>query len=64
MSLDIEGAELAALRGFPFEKYRFGALVVEHNNEEAKRAAIEALLSSQGYHRVHSWYADDFYIAR
>ena len=62
MSLDIEGAELAALQGFPFDRYQLGALVVEHNFEEEKRAAIESLMTSHGYKRVHSWYADDFYV--
>ena len=34
MSLDIEGAELEALKGFPLTKYKIGALAVEHNDEE------------------------------
>jgi hypothetical protein len=63
MSLDIEGAELAALQAFPFDKHSLGSVVVEHNFEEAKRAAIETLLAGHGLVRVHSWYADDFYVA-
>jgi hypothetical protein len=31
VSLDIEGAELEALKGFPFDKYEIGVLAVEHN---------------------------------
>jgi hypothetical protein len=31
MSLDIEGAELDARRGQPFDKYAFGALDIQHN---------------------------------
>ena len=61
MSVDVEGAEVAVLRGFPFEKYQLGSLVVEHNFEEPKRANLQALLESHGYRRVHSWYSDDFY---
>jgi FkbM family methyltransferase len=61
MSLDIEGAELEALRGFPFERVRLGALVVEHNREEPKRTQLRALLETHGYARVHSWQQDDFY---
>jgi FkbM family methyltransferase len=61
ISLDIEGAELDALRGLPLDKYRFGALDIEHNNEEPKRGGIEALLNHHGYRRVHMWYQDDFY---
>ena len=62
MSLDIEGAEFEALRGFPFDKYKIGALDVEHNYEEPKRSKIEALMKSHGYKRVHTWYWDDFYV--
>lgn len=62
VSLDIEGAELEALEGFPFDQYRIGALAVEHNNEEPKRAKIEALLTSHGYRRSHAWRQDDFYV--
>ena len=40
LSLDIEGAELEALRGVPFDKYRFGAMAIEHNDEEPKRSEI------------------------
>jgi hypothetical protein len=37
MSLDIEGAELDALRGLSLDRYRFGAMAIEHNYEEPKR---------------------------
>ncbi len=62
VSLDIEGAELEALKGFPFDKYRIGAMAVEHNDEEPKRTEIEALMRRHGYRRVHSWQQDDFYV--
>jgi FkbM family methyltransferase len=62
MSLDIEGAELRALRGLPFEKYRFGALTIEHNFEEPKRSEIQELLKQHGYLRVFSYLQDDYYI--
>ena len=64
MSLDIEGAELEALRGFPFEQYQIGALAVEHNFEEPKRSQIQELMKSHGYARAHTWYQDDFYVPR
>jgi FkbM family methyltransferase len=64
MSLDIEGAELEALRGFPFERYRLGALAIEHNFEEPKRSQIQELMKGKGYVRVHTWYQDDFYMPR
>ncbi len=62
MSLDIEGGELNALKGFPFDKYRIGALAVEHFSEEPKRSQIKALMESHGYKRVHTRYQDDFYV--
>ena len=64
MSLDIEGAELEALRGFPFERYQVGAFAVEHNFEEPKRSQIQELMKSHGYVRAHTWYQDDFYLPK
>lgn len=62
MSLDIEGAELEALRAVPFDKYQFGAFAIEHNYEGQKRRGIQALLEKHGYQRVHTWKQDDFYV--
>jgi FkbM family methyltransferase len=62
ISLDIEGAELEALRGFPFDRYRVGAWTIEHNREEPKRSQIVALLKEHGYRRVNEWYQDDFFV--
>jgi Methyltransferase FkbM domain len=64
LSLDIEGAELAALRGVPFDKYRFGAMAIEHNDEEPKRSDLVKFLEEKGYRRVHSYKQDDFYAPR
>lgn len=61
MSIDIEGAELEALKGIPFDQYRFGAMAIEHNEEEPKRTDILNFLKLQGYERVHSFKQDDFY---
>jgi FkbM family methyltransferase len=61
VSLDIEGAEYEALRGFPFDRYTMGVLDVEHNFEEPKRAQIAALMKAHGYRFVRSWLQDDFY---
>jgi FkbM family methyltransferase len=61
VSMDIEGAELEALKAFPFDRVRVGALAIEHNYEEEKRAAIVALLAQHGYTRVHDYRQDDFF---
>jgi FkbM family methyltransferase len=62
VSLDIEGAELEALLGFPFDRYHVGAWTIEHNREEPKRSRIAALLGQHGYRRVHEWRQDDFFV--
>ena len=62
MSLDVEGAELEALRAFPFDRYRVGAWTIEHNREEPKRSQIVALLAQHGYLRVNEWHQDDFFV--
>ena len=64
LSVDIEGAELQALKGIPFEKYRFGSMAIEHNEEEPKRTDILKFLAAHGYQRVHSFKQDDFYAPR
>jgi Methyltransferase FkbM domain len=62
VSLDIEGAELEALRAFPFDRYRVAAWTIEHNREEPKRSQVVALLEEHGYRRVHEWQQDDFFV--
>jgi hypothetical protein len=61
LSLDIEGAELDALRGIPFDRFRFGAMAIEHNEEEPKRTDIVRFLGERGYRRVHTYRQDDFF---
>ena len=61
MSIDIEGAELDALKGIPFDKYRFGSMAIEHNEEEPKRTDIINYLRQHGYERVHTYRQDDFF---
>ena len=61
MSLDIEGAELEALRAFPFDRVRIGSLALEHNYEEPKRAQTIEFLAARGYRRTHSHRQDDFF---
>lgn len=64
LSIDIEGAELDALKGLPLDKYRFGAMAIEHNEEEPKRTDIINYLRQFGYERVHTYRQDDFFAPR
>jgi hypothetical protein len=64
VSLDIEGGEINALKGFPFDEYRIGALTVEHNYHEPERSVIRTLMESHGYAHVHTSDRDDFYVPR
>jgi hypothetical protein len=61
VNLDIEGAELEALRAFPFDRIRVGAFTIEHNEEEPKRSEIVTLLEGRGYRRVHTYRQDDYF---
>jgi FkbM family methyltransferase len=61
LNVDIEGAEYMALSEFPFDKYKFGAITIEHNNLEDQRAKIRELLVKNGYRlewaiRDQDWY--------
>lgn len=62
MSIDIEGAELEALKGLSFSKYKVGAFTIEHNYEEPKRSQLRSLLESKGYRFVLSLFRDDCYV--
>ncbi|MDQ3935218.1 MAG: FkbM family methyltransferase [Actinomycetota bacterium] len=60
-SLDTEGSELAILRSFPFDEYRFRVLTVEHNLSPS-REPIRAFLEGRGYTRAGSLGIDDCYV--
>jgi hypothetical protein len=64
LNLDVEGAEYDVLSTFPFDKYTFGCLTVEHNFEEPKRTQIRTLLENNGYvyKKAVNW--DDWYVRR
>ncbi len=62
MSLDIEGAELEALKGLSLYRYRFGAITIEHNFEEPKRTEIRKLLEENGYTLVRNIQQDDWFL--
>jgi len=62
LSLDTEGSEYLILRNFPFDRYRFGAITVEHNGNQTEQQKIHDLLTENGYRRVHSKYCEDWYV--
>jgi FkbM family methyltransferase len=74
LSLDVEGHELEILKNFPFDKYQFNCITVEHNEPHtgpAMQQDLRTLLTTNGYHfikgndDVHKWNhgpIDDFYI--
>lgn len=64
ISVDTEGSEYEILKDFPFMKYRFGVITIEHNFVDEKREKIHNLLSKYDYVRVLSdkTEVDDWYI--
>lgn len=59
ISLDVEGAELAVLQGFPFEKYRITAWTIENNTRDRR---IPELMQVKGYKRVEALGQDDVFV--
>jgi hypothetical protein len=64
LSIDIEGAELSILQTFPFERYRFLAMTVEHNSRPEYRMQLRSLLQQHGYALSQAGSLDDFYVHR
>lgn len=62
MSIDTEGSELEVLKGIDFDRYSFGVMHIEHNNEEPKRSDIRSFLENKGYHFDRQNEVDDYYI--
>ena len=63
VSIDTEGSEYEILQNFNFQRYRFNAITIEHNFRDS-RELIYALLTKNGYRRVHANISqvDDWYI--
>jgi len=74
LSLDVEGHEYSILSTFPFDKYKFRCMTVEHNEPHQgpnQQILIREILEKNGYKYikgnddVHNWGhgpIDDFYI--
>jgi glycosyltransferase involved in cell wall biosynthesis len=62
LNMDIEGVELEVLKTFPFKKYKFGCISLEHNYDEPKRTLIRKLLEANGYRLHEQVKADDWFM--
>ncbi len=67
LSLDVEGLEVDILETFPFHRYRFLTITVEHNFVEEVRERIRLMLHPHGYRRKavdykHFTMWDDLYV--
>lgn len=62
LSLDTEGSEYDILKNFPFNKYVFGCISVEHNYIEPERTLIRNLLYKHGYKLDSELEWDDLFI--
>ncbi|KAK3279057.1 hypothetical protein CYMTET_13040 [Cymbomonas tetramitiformis] len=49
ISLDVEGFELYILKSFPFDEYKVGVFIVEHNFHEIQKSEIRKLMKLNGY---------------
>ena len=62
LNIDTEGSEYTILKNFPFDKYIFRTISVEHNYEEEKQRNLRTLLEKNGYQHVRTILFDDYYI--
>jgi FkbM family methyltransferase len=61
LSIDTEGAEYRILKDFPFDRYTFLTLTIEHNSQEPARTMMRDLLASKGYVLAVEGRHDDFF---
>lgn len=62
LSVDVEGNELEVFQGIDFNRYRFGLIVFEHNENQAMRREIGKILSAAGYEMIDALRCDDIYV--
>jgi len=63
ISIDVEGHEQAALRGFDLNRWRPTVVILE-NNEHVEPPSIRAEMRKAGYHRVFRTGCNDWYCHR
>lgn len=62
LSVDVEGNELEVFQGIDFNRYRFGMIIFEHNDDREIQNNIREILTGAGYLRVETTKLDDIYI--
>ena len=62
LSLDTEGSEFEILKNFPFDKFEFGSITVEHNKDKNIKNNIKNLLEHNNYILQKTVRFDDWYI--
>jgi len=62
LSIDIEGAEVEALKGLSFSKYKIGVLTIEHNANQINQEQIRNILKSNGYRLAKAIHDQDWYL--
>ncbi len=62
LSIDTEGSEYLILKNFPFDRYLFMAITIEHNRDPVNKKLQRELLTAKGYVRLKSDCVDDYWI--
>lgn len=62
LSVDTEGSELEIFESINFDRWSFGLIVFEHNEDEAVKQRIGELLAAHGYVRVAEMRCDDVWV--
>jgi hypothetical protein len=64
LSVDTEGSELEIFQTIPFDKFKFGLIVFEHNRNDVTKRMVGAILLSNGYRLLESLAVDDIYVRK
>jgi len=64
LSVDTEGSELEIFESIQFDKWRYGLIVFEHNEDDAVRRKVGSILKLNDYLLVGALRCDDVYVSR
>ena len=62
LSVDTEGSELEIFQSIDFDRYSFGLIVFEHNENEVIKNGVGEILHGHGYQLLDSLRCDDIYV--